>query len=79
MTSPWTFDLQLPQTATIDCNLHKTMTDFGRYRLIYEPESSNDPGIEFTLGGDSTLTEMVTLCKDFLLANGYQFETLEAK
>jgi hypothetical protein len=55
------------------------MTDFGRYRLIYEPENAHDPGIEFTLGGESTLTEMVTLCKDFLLANGYQFETLEAK
>ena len=51
------------------------MTEFGRYRLSYEPpEGSVEAEVEMTISSEATLPQMLELCGGFLKASGYVFE-----
>ena len=47
-------------------------TDFGTYRLTFEPPSDQiTPGVEMTLSGEADLSQMLYLFEAFLQASGY--------
>ena len=47
-------------------------TDFGTYRLTFEPPSDLiTPGVEMTLSGEADLSQMLYLFETFLQASGY--------
>lgn len=56
------------------------MTDFGRYRLSYEP-GPNDPysgvlgvDIEMSISGEANLTQLVSFFDAFLKASGFVYD-----
>ena len=56
------------------------MTDFGLYRLIYEPGAYDprsgilDHTVEMTISGEAELSNLLPLFASFLRATGYVFE-----
>ena len=61
-------------------HLTGTMTEFGRYRLTYEPPSDAiETEITLSISSEADLPQMMDLFGDFLRATGYlsSDETLE--
>lgn len=56
------------------------MTDFGRYRLSYEPGNHDpysgilDHSVEMTISGEAELTNLLDFFSSFLKATGYVFD-----
>jgi hypothetical protein len=57
----------------------RPMTDFGRYRLIYEPGAYDprsgvlDHTVEMTISGEADLPNLLPFFASFLRATGYVF------
>lgn len=56
------------------------MTNFGRYRLVYQPGPHDpfsgvlDHTVEMTISGEADLTQLTDLFDSFLRAAGYVYE-----
>ena len=56
------------------------MTDFGRYRLTYEPGSPDmfsgilEHGVEMSISGEADLPQLLGFFEAFLKASGYVFD-----
>ncbi len=47
-------------------------SDYGTYRLIFEPPTDQiTPGVEMTLSGEATVSQMLAMFESFLQAAGY--------
>ena len=51
------------------------MTEFGRYRLSYEPpQGCVEAEVEMAISSEATLPQIIELFEAFLKASGYVFE-----
>jgi hypothetical protein len=55
------------------------MTDFGRYRLSYEPSFKTwgyqiEPEVQMSISAEADLTQMCDFFESFLRASGYVFD-----
>jgi hypothetical protein len=56
------------------------MTDFGRYRLTYEPGPADpysgvlEHAVEMSISGEANIDQMLSFFGDFLKANGYAYD-----
>jgi hypothetical protein len=56
------------------------MTDFGRYRLTYEPGPADpysgvlEHSVEMSIPGEASIEQLLSFFGDFLKANGYVYE-----
>ena len=81
MIFPSTFDLLTSRQPILNRNLLRIMTDFGRYRLSYEPPQNSakfgyriEPEVQMAISAEADLTQMCDFFESFLRASGYVFD-----